>query len=899
MIESRNLQVSVSNPEMDEHDNAEWHCLKTDDAIKLLASDDRGLSQTVATERLRQQGANVLPDQTRRSIWRMLFEQFADALILVLICAAIVAGVVGDPHDAILILLIVAINAIFGVVQEYKAEQAIAALRRLASPSARVLRDGHERIISATELVPGDIVLLEAGDAVPADLRLVETIDLRVDESMLTGESVPVAKSAEPLQVPDLPIGDRCNLAFKGTLVTRGHSRGVVVRTGMRTELGQIAGLLRSTVTSATPLQRRLAAFSGWLAVVIVVICALLFGAGVLRGEPILLMFLTAVSLAVAAVPEALPAVVTISLAFGANTMGRKNALIRRLPAVETLGSVTHICADKTGTLTENRMRLQRIVVGGVEHAKLDELDPNLATQAGRALALSNDVRAGANNEIVGEPTEIALVEAAAAAGFDKSRLEVEFPRLDELTFESERRRMSTLHGADDGFILYCKGAPEAVLPQCTAALGTEQFDCGRELERAEQLARNGYRVLAVAFRSQANAPQVLTPEFESELSLICLAALIDPPRDGVEAAVRECITAGIVPVMITGDHPGTARAIAMRIGISSDDDVVMTGSEMDSLSETDFARRVEHVRVYARASPQQKIRIVEALQNRRQFVAMTGDGVNDAPALKLADIGVAMGAKGTDVAREAADMVLLDDNFATIVSAVREGRRIYDNIRKFVKDTMSSNSGEIWTLVLAPMVGLPIPLLPIHILWINLVTDGLPGLAFTAEPAERNIMSRPPRAPGEHLFAHGMWQHVVWYGLFVGGVSVASQAWALSRGVEYWQTIVFTVLTLSQLFHSLAVRSERDSLVTIGVFTNIPMLGAIALAGALQLMIIYLPPLNVIFHTQPLPAFDLAVCVGLSMLSLIAVELEKWLVRRGIIYRTGSSEMSVRTRAA
>ena len=458
---------------------------------------------------------------------------------------------------------------------------------------------------------------------------------------------------------------------------------------------------------------------------------------------------------------------------------------------------------------------------------------------------------------------------------------------------------MSTLHGEGDAVVLYCKGAPEAVLPLCSAALGTEHFDCTRELERAEQLARNGYRVLAVAYRSQANAPRVMTPEFESNMTLICLAALIDPPRDGVEAAVRECVTAGIVPVMITGDHPGTARAIATRIGISSHDDVVLTGSEIDGMSEEDFARRVEHVRVYARASPQQKIRIVEALQNRRQFIAMTGDGVNDAPALKLADIGVAMGGKGTDVAREAADMVLLDDNFATIVSAVREGRRIYDNIRKFVKDTMSSNSGEIWTLVLAPMVGLPIPLLPIHILWINLVTDGLPGLAFTAEAAERNIMSRPPRAPGEHLFADGMWQHIVWFGLFVGGISVASQAWALWRGVEYWQTIVFTVLTLSQLFHSLAVRSERDSLVTIGVFTNLPMLGAIALAAALQLMIIYLPPLNVIFHTHPLPAFDLAVCVGLSMLSLVAVEFEKWLIRCGIIYDTGSSELSTRTSAA
>jgi Ca2+-transporting ATPase len=370
-------------------------------------------------------------------------------------------------------------------------------------------------------------------------------------------------------------------------------------------------------------------------------------------------------------------------------------------------------------------------------------------------------------------------------------------------------------------------------------------------------------------------------------LTLVCHAALIDPPRQGVEEAVRECIAAGIVPVMITGDHPGTALAIAKRLGIAVDGDAVLTGREMDPMSESRFARRVERVRVYARASPQQKIRIVAALQEHGEFVAMTGDGVNDAPALKLANIGVAMGAKGTDVAREAADMVLLDDNFATIVSTVKEGRRIYDNIRKFIKDTMSSNSGEIWTIVLAPLVGLPIPLLPVHILWINLVTDGLPGLAFAAEPAERSVMRRPPRAPGESLFADGMWQHIVWYGLFVGGVSVASQAWALWRGVEHWQTIVFTVLTLSQLFHSMAVRSERDSLLSIGLLSNLPMLGAVALAAALQLMIIYSPALNAIFHTQPLPAYDLAVCVGLSALSLIAVEIEKWLVRRGLIYRT------------
>ncbi len=857
-----------------------WHCLERDEVIRLLESNDQGLSCRMAAERLSRHGANVLPEQGQRSVWHMLLAQFSDALIVVLIGAAIIAGIIGDPQDSILILLIVVVNAVFGVVQEYRAEQAIAALRQLAAPSARVLREGAVATIPADELVPGDMVLLEAGDAVPADLRLLEGADLQIDESMLTGESTPVDKTAEVLDATDLPIGDRSNMVFKGTLVTRGHCRGVVIGTGMQTELGRIASLLSTTTPAATPLQRRLATFSSRLAIAIIGICALFFIFGVSRGEPVLLMFLTAVSLAVAAVPEALPAVVTISLAFGASKLGTKNALIRRLPAVETLGSVSYICADKTGTLTENKMRLERIVSDGNEVATLAELDEEIAAEAGRALALSNDVRSDGEGHLSGEPTELALVEAADASGFQKSRLEAEFPRIAELAFDAERARMSTLHDANGAAVLYCKGAPEAVLPRCISHIGGGSFDCVRELERAERLAGQGYRVLAVAYKEFENAPQRLTSESESELTLICFAALIDPPRKGAEAAVRECIAAGIVPVMITGDHPGTARAIAARLGIATDSDDVLTGRQIDEMSEADFARCVEHIHVYARASPQQKIRIVAALQEHGGFVAMTGDGVNDAPALKLANIGVAMGQKGTDVARQAADMVLLDDDFVTIVSAVREGRRVYDNIRKFVKDTMSSNSGEIWTLVLAPLFGLPIPLLPIHILWINLVTDGLPGLAFTAEPADRHIMHRPPRAPGESLFAGGMWQHILWFGLFVGGVSVASQAWALSRGVEYWQTIVFTVLTLSQLFHSLAVRSERDSLFTIGLLSNIPMVGAVLLAAALQLMIIYFPPFNAIFHTQPLPALDLAICVGLSALSLVAVEAEKWFMR-------------------
>jgi Ca2+-transporting ATPase len=604
-------------------------------------------------------------------------------------------------------------------------------------------------------------------------------------------------------------------------------------------------------------------------------------------------MFLTAVSLAVAAIPEALPAVVTISLAFGARGMSVRKALVRRLPAVETLGSVTFICSDKTGTLTENRMRAERIFVDGEIYEEFPtrwrERDNWL--WLARAMALSNDVALGEHDLAIGDPTELALYEAAKVAGLDKHDIEHEWPRVAEITFDSARKRMSTLHRSDDFCVIFTKGAPESILPVCTRVMVGDDLQAiseGPWLTTAEALAEEGYRVLAIACRPTDTVPEMLASEtVESDLVLLGLVALIDPPREEAYQAVQDCLGAGITPVMITGDHPGTARAIAQRLGIATDEHAVITGPDLSAMSDEEFAERVEGVRIYARVDPQQKIRIVKALQGRSQFAAMTGDGVNDAPALKRADIGVAMGLKGTDVAREAADMVLLDDNFATIVSAVREGRRIFDNIRKFIKDTMSSNSGEIWTLLLAPLFGLPIPLLPIHILWINLVTDGLPGLAFTAEPAEREIMRRPPRAPSESIFAHGMWQHMVWYGLFVGGVSIASQAWAIDRGVEYWQTVVFTVLTVSQLFHSLAVRSETESLFSIGLTSNWFMLFAVLLTVALQLMVIYVPALNPIFRTQPLPLYDLVVCLVLSSLTLVAVEVEKGLVRAGWIYRS------------
>jgi Ca2+-transporting ATPase len=861
-----------------------WHMLAADEVLSHWQSDSHsGLDAAALTQRQQQFGPNEIPEKTQRGLGAIILAQFSDLMILILLAAAIVSGVLGNVEDTIAILVIVLLNAIIGAVQEYRAQRALEALRMMAAPEAKVLRNAQVQMVAANTLVPGDIVLLEAGMVVPADIRLVEARELQADESILTGESVAVEKQLDPLEALSLLPGEKTNMAFKGTQITRGRANGVVVATGSNTELGHIATLLGEDGTARTPLQQRLSRFGSRLAMFVLAICALIFVAGLMRGEPLILMFLTAVSLAVAAIPEALPAVVTISLAFGA----------RHRPSVETLGSVTVICSDKTGTLTQNRMHLEKLFLdGGLHELPLEHAPESLATtRIWQCLALSNDVEEGADGAI-GEPTELALYKAAAQAGWDKRSLSEQLPRVGELPFDAERKRMTTLHQDGDTILAFTKGAPEQLLPHCSQQLlaaGTCDFQPDALMTMAESLAEEGYRVLAIACRQWDSPPTDPTPEHvETGLCFLGLAVLIDPPREEAYAAVAECRSAGITPVMITGDHPATAMAIATRLGITEEGAEVITGKELEQLSATSLAHRLDAVRIFARVSPSQKILIVQALQQKGDFVAMTGDGVNDAPALKHADIGVAMGQKGTDVAREAADMVLLDDNFATIVTSVREGRRIFDNIRKFIKDTMSSNSGEIWTLFLAPFLGLPVPLLPIHILWINLVTDGLPGLAFTQEPAEKGIMQRAPRPPNESIFAHGMWQHIIWVGLFVGGLSIASQAWAIARGVEYWQTITFTVLTISQLFHSLAVRSERESLYNLGLMSNRYMLGAVLLTVALQLMVIYVPAFNPIFKTQPLPLFDLGICFLLSSLVLFAVEAEKWLVRRGWLYQEG-----------
>jgi len=888
--------------------DTDWHLRDAHELARAHGVDPaHGLHEVEAWRRAEHHGANELANTTARGWPALLADQFKDFMILVLLAAAVVSGLIGDLTDTLVILVIVLLNAVIGFVQAWRADRAMAALRQLAAAHATVLRSGQVQVVPAATLVPGDIVLLEAGNQVPADLRLIEIAQLQVDESALTGESVTIAKQTHVLAQEEADaLGDRVNMAFKGTTATHGRARGLVVATGMATELGKVARLLDSDERS-TPLQRRLAAFGRRLALAVLAICGVIFVVGVLRGESPLLMVLTAISLAVAAIPEALPAVVTVLLALGARRMVSVHALVRRLPSVETLGSVTHICSDKTGTLTQNRMHAELLLARGQRWTPGDPLPSAVHEEALRAAALCNDAARQATDrpggsEWQGDPTETALVLAAHAGGLDKQALDQRFPRVQEQPFDSERKRMTTFHRAgaapDGGFVAYTKGAPESVLPQCTAQWtpeGAEPLDRPALLSEAQALATQGLRVLALARRSHARLPDTNALDtVENELQLLGLVALIDPPRPEAAAAVRDCLGAGITPVMITGDHPATARAIAHRLGIVPTADAeVLTGADLARLSDDALREHVSAVRVYARVDPAQKIRIVEALQAQGHFVAMTGDGVNDAPALKRADIGVAMGKGGTDVAREASSLVLLDDNFATIVAAVREGRRIYDNIRKFVRYAMTGNSGEIWTIFLAPLLGLPIPLLPIHILWVNLVTDGLPGLALAAEPAERGLMGRPPRPPRESLFAHGLWQHVLGIGLLIGGLCLAVQAWALSTGHAHWQTMVFTVLTLTQMAHVLAIRSESESLWRLGLFTNKPLLGAVLLTFALQLATIYVPALNPIFKTEPLSAGELAICLAAAVLVWIVVEIEKSWRRRGpltALYEADSS---------
>ncbi len=866
------------------------------DVVADLASDpSAGISAHEARARLERHGPNALRARTVKPIWRLLLEQFTKAMILVLIGAAIVTAAIGDLKDTVVILAIIVLNGLVGFVQEYRAEKAMDALKRMTSPSTRVVRGGETMVVPATDLVPGDLVRLDAGDVVTADLRLLEAQALRINEAALTGESEPASKTTVPL--PDVTpalLADQRNMGFSGTAVTYGRGLGIVVATGMETALGRVADLLQEHAGGKTPLQGRLSTLGKRLALAAGVVCVFVFATGVARGEPVDVMFLTAVSLAVAAIPEGLPAVVTIALALGARRMARRRSLIRKLPAVETLGSVTVICSDKTGTLTENRMLVERVwtpageyCVTGDGYAPSGTFEPDPAGDG--ALDRLVDVAAACNDatlrapakpgvpwSVTGDPTDGALLALAAKRGVDARELVQARPRVEELTFDSERRRMATLHNVEGAVWVAVKGALEAVAPLVDAA----DADLLAQAERvAEDYAADGYRVLALAERRIGRVPGRLD-DAERGLRLLGIVGMADPPRAASAPSIAACRSAGITPVMITGDHPLTAGAMARRIHVLRADGRALTGAELEELDDAAFEAIVSDIAVYARTNPAQKLRIVQAWQRRGAVVAMTGDGVNDAPALKLADIGVAMGVTGTEVSKEAADMILADDDFATVVAAVEEGRRIYDNIRRFVRYLLTTNSAEIWVMALAPFLGLPFPLIAVQILWINLVTDGLPALALGVEPVERGAMRRPPRAPTESIFARGLWQDAVWVGLFMAAVTLGVQALAIGAGWP-WQTMVFTTLALLQLGNALAVRSETDSLFSLGLGTNLPLTVTVVVTLIVQLALVFVPAFQPVFATTALSAAQLAVVLSASTLGFAAVEAEKWFARR------------------
>jgi Ca2+-transporting ATPase len=837
--------------------------------LKSLNTSPEGLTHAQITEKLEQFGFNELQEKKKKSPWMIFLSQFKDFMILILAAAALISGVIGDTTDTIIIFIIIVLNAIVGFIQEYRAEKALDALKKMTVTQAQVIRDGKPQIISSTELVPGDLVVMEAGNVVPADIRLLEAHAFRIDESSLTGESVPIDKISGDLSEENIPLGDRLNMTFKGTLITNGRAKGIVVATGMSTELGRIAGMLQED-EAATPLQQRMTKFGKNLSYIILLICLILFVVGVLRGDNPFEILLVSISLAVAAIPEALPALITIALARGASRLAKKNALIRKLPAVETLGSVTFICSDKTGTLTQNKMRVVEIYERSTE-----EFEQGIS-RLKLGMTLNHDVKFNDAREPFGEPTEIALVEKIVEEiSFEKyQNLFEKYPRVNELPFDSDRKCMTTVHHTDGKFLVITKGASESI-----AEILGDRADAIELKKLSENLAEKGIRVLAYAAQTLEKLPEPFNYQtVEQNLKFIGLTGLMDPAREEVKIAIEECKTAGIQPVMITGDHPATAKAIAKEIGILDEKDLVLTGAELRQLSDETFLNQVEQTTVYARVSPDQKLRIVKALQRKGNFAAMTGDGVNDAPSLKAANIGVAMGINGTDVSKEAAHLILLDDNFATIVNAVKEGRRIFDNIRKFVKYIMTCNGAEIWTIFIPPLLGFPIPLLPIQILWINLVTDGLPALALAGEKAEENVMKRPPRPTNESLFADGVGYHIIWVGLLMAAVTLGTQFWAIHNRVENWQTMVFMVLALSQLGHVLAIRSDRTFLYKQGIFSNLPLISAVLLTLALQMAVIYLPFMNSIFKTQPLSLKELSITLAMSAVVFHAVELEKWI---------------------
>ncbi len=891
-----------------------WYRMSTDEVFRVLGTSQKGLSVTEAERRLGLHGPNMLKEEDRRSPWPILLRQFANVMSLILLVAATIAWVMGDITDMVMILIIVVLNVLLGFSQEYRAERALAALQRLEQPQVVVRRSGEPMQISSQRVVPGDLMALEAGQRIMADARIVEAVHLKVNESHITGESVVVTKHIKSLPKPDLPLGDRSNMIFMGTTVMTGHGWAVVTETGMKTELGKIAHLLQTVEEHKTPLQVRLAYLGKWLAAAALIMTAVIFIAGLMRGEPLEMMLLTAISLAVAVIPEGLPVMVTIVLALGAQRLVGRNALIRKLPAVETLGCVTTICSDKTGTLTQNVMSLELIyfenrlvyltgdgyLPKGSFYENGKELDLKTEKTLPRLLwgaALCTNAQLRQQDGIwtvLGDPTEGALLVGAAKAGFWKDELEKEYPKIGEVPFDSVRKLMTTVHKDREGqFWAFTKGGIEEILSRTSAvteqgmAKPIEKHHRNEIMKINQQLGRDGVRVLACAMRRLESAPSTEDlKSAEKDLVFLGLLGMMDPPRPEVKAAVAKCWEAGIRPIMITGDHRVTAEAIASNLGIKAQGDRILTGEELESLTEEELVPLVKTVSVYARVSPEHKVKIVRALKHQAEIVAMTGDGVNDAPALRAADIGVAMGRGGTDVAREASQMILLDNNFATIVSAVEEGRMIYDNIRKFTRYMLSHNAGEILTMFFAILFALPLPLLPVQILWMNLVTDGLPALALSVEPPDRAVMKRPPRYPKESLFAGGLGFQIVWIGLFIGLLTTVLFAWAYHKdnNLLQGQTMAFFTLTIFQMFNVLAMRSERDALWTIGFLSNPKLMGAVLLTFIFQLAITYLPFLQTVFHTTALTVWELFTCIAVASTVYFAVEGEKWWrYRRGV----------------
>lgn len=865
----------------------DWQSIPQQECINKLESDrDNGLSGQQAKQRLEQYGPNELEQRKKRGFWGRFLAQFSDFMVLILLAAAGISFVTSlvrgdyDFVDAIIILVIVVINALTGVIQESRAEKAIDALKKLSAPQATVLRGGRQLRVESVGLVPGDIVLLEAGDIAPADLRLLETHGLKAEEAALTGESAPVEKDEQGLFSPDTPLGDRTNMLFCGSSVTAGSGKGIVVETAMQTEVGKIARMIHSQETPQTPLQRQLAKTGKVLGIGALLICGVIFVLGLVQQIAPLEMFMIAISLAVAAIPEGLPVIVTIVLAMGVKRMAANRAIIRRLPAVETLGGATVICSDKTGTLTQNKMTVTELA-DGASALPTDSTQAQFLLELG---TLCNNCTVN-GTRVNGDPTEAALVSATQSS---KENLEQKYPRVRELPFTSERKRMTTVHRTQSGYRVITKGAPDLLLPLCSNVMvqGGVQTMTGaiksRILANNSGMATRSLRVLGVAYYDTDRLP-AREHDLEQNLIFCGLIGMMDPPRPEAKEAVALCKQAGIRPVMITGDHAATAAAVGKELGILEDGDTTLTGIQLDRMEKQEFEQKIRQCNVYARVSPAHKVRIVKALQASGDIVAMTGDGVNDAPALKAADIGCAMGRGGTEVAKGASDLILTDDNFSTIVAAVREGRGIYENIRRTIHFLISCNIGEIMTILAAFVFGMPSPLLAIQLLWVNLVTDSLPALALGVEPIAPDIMQRRPQSHKKGLFGGGMGYHIAVEGCMIGALALL--AFSIGRVLfdadpaqpYIGRTMAFAVLSLSQVAHAFNVRSKR-SLLRIGIFGNRKLTAAAAVCMALQLSVLLFPPLMTVFKTAQMGPLAWAVVAGLSLIPLVVVEAEKLL---------------------